>query len=122
VFAYPEASNTVIFSSSWRIVLMFQAAGLFGTQVKHERVAFGLMVRSSCCALALYPVFPEEVMCFALFRLRVQPADRLRRLLSSATHVPRHRGLRRGVLGEAVGVPAELAILLATGAAAASAW
>ena len=88
--------------------------------MKHERVAFGLMVAFFVLApLALYPVFLMKVMCFALFACAFNLLIGFGGLLSFG------HAMFLGTAGYAAaysaklwGFPPELAIALATGAAA----
>jgi len=76
----------------------------------------GVMLATGALApWVLYPVFVMKVLCFALFRLRVQPADRLRRVaVVRPCGLFRRRRLRRGPHRQGVGWPPELAIASAT--------
>ena len=88
--------------------------------MKHERIAFGLMVAFFVLApLVLYPVFLMKVMCFALFACAFNLLIGFGGLLSFG------HAMFLGTAGYAAaysaklwGFPPELAILLATGAAA----
>ena len=88
--------------------------------MKHERIAFGLMVAFFVLApLALYPVFLMKVMCFALFACAFNLLIGFGGLLSFG------HAMFLGTAGYAAaysaklwGFPPELAIVLATGAAA----
>jgi branched-chain amino acid transport system permease protein len=88
--------------------------------VKHERIAFGLMVAFFVLApLALYPVFLMKVMCFALFACAFNLLIGFGGLLSFG------HAMFLGTAGYAAaysaklwGFPPEIAILFATGAAA----
>ena len=88
--------------------------------MKHERIAFGLMVAFFVLApLALYPVFLMKVMCFALFACAFNLLIGFGGLLSFG------HAMFLGTAGYAAaysaklwGFPPELAIALATGAAA----
>ena len=88
--------------------------------MKHERIAFGLMAAFLVLApLALYPVFLMKVMCFALFACAFNLLIGFGGLLSFG------HAMFLGTAGYAAaysaklwGFPPELAILLATGAAA----
>jgi branched-chain amino acid transport system permease protein len=88
--------------------------------VKHERIAFGLMVAFFMLApLVLYPVFLMKVMCFALFACAFNLLIGYGGLLSFG------HAMFLGTAGYAAayaaklwGFPPELAILLGTGAAA----
>ena len=88
--------------------------------MKHERIAFGLMAAFLVLApLALYPVFLMKVMCFALFACAFNLLIGFGGLLSFG------HAMFLGTAGYAAaysaklwGFPPELAIVLATGAAA----
>ena len=105
---YPEASNTVIFIIM-AIVLLIKPAGLFGTQkMKHQKIAFvrdaGDLRRGAARGV---PGVHDEGDVLRALRLRVQPADRLRRpAVLRPRHVPRHRRLHHRARGQGVGLPA----------------
>jgi branched-chain amino acid transport system permease protein len=108
---YPEASNTVIFIIM-AIVLLIKPAGLFGPRDEasiHRYRRHGAALRDR--AARRLPGVHDEGDVLRALRLRLQPADRLRRAaLVRPRHVPRHRGLRRGACRQDLGLPPELAI------------
>ena len=124
---YPEASNIVIF-----VIMVDRAADQAGRAVREcrsehprrqqpatscARSASPSRSWSRCCCwrrLVVYPVFLMKVMCFALFACAFNLLHRLRRpALVRARHVPRLGRLCVGARGQGLGLPPELAILLA---------
>ena len=89
--------------------------------MKHERIAFGLMVAFFVLApLALYPVFLMKVMCFALFACAFNLLIGYGGLLSFGHAMfLGTAGYVAAYAAKLWGFPPELAILLGTGAAAA---
>jgi branched-chain amino acid transport system permease protein len=120
---YPEASNTVIFIVM-AIVLIIKPAGLFrDAEVAHEpgrappaHCACGHGDRVRACAGGDLPAVPDEGAVLRAVRLRVQPADRLRRAaVVRPRDVLRHRRLLAAHAAKVWGLRPEFAILLGTG-------